>query len=394
MKNYTQEFINLVDKTIFRYKDKFERLEKIKNEDVSINLIEKEFFDEFSINSKDDNSYNKHIEEYIKTFDNNVSMDLKKLKNISKQIQITYLVSDKKNNTLNKYFTIADYLIHCGVYREDQIIGFSNVEFWIELIEKIYKISIVKGLREDFGDYLTDEINELVNSIKYFHNKFNLNINCIDGNIYFKKYEEKKAVSIIEKKLKQIDLFEFISYILIQNRNNTKIPFNYIINLSIKNIQYSNMKKKDEKDFKSILEFFINFLNLYQIRSFNQLEYIYIYETNIKDLLRKQILNSNLYILNYPIQTNTLIEYINNLLGDENINEEFIRKFGFRNKELIDFFLMIENMNYKKNIIILDINIFYKFKKVIEFFSIDSKDININYNAPLALNESKNLFFS
>ncbi|MCT7589168.1 hypothetical protein, partial [Aliarcobacter butzleri] len=158
------------------------------------------------------------------------------------------------------------------------------------------------------------------------------------------------------------------------------------------NIQYSNMKKKDEKSFKLLLELFINFLNLYQIGLFNQFEYIYIYETNIKKLLRKQILNSNLYMLNYPLSTNTLIEYIDNLLNDKNLNENFIIKFGFSNKELIEFLLMIEKIKYKQNVIILDTNIFYKFQKIIEFFSIDSKDINLNYDLPLKLNESKNLF--
>lgn len=392
MKNYTKEFINLVDKTVILYEDSFNKLEEFENKDIHINQIEKYFFDGFSINSKNDNSYNKHIEEYIKTFDSNFSMSLQKLKDISKQIKIIYFLGNKKETDLNKYFTIAEYVLYNGIYSEDRISDFSNTEFWIGLIEKIYKITIVQGLRKDFEMLYSKEDEKLLNSIKYFKNKFNIDIDCIDGNVCFKKYEEKNIVSITEKKLKQIDLFEFINYILIQNRNNTEIPFNYIINLSIKNIANSKMKKKNEKDFKSILEFLINFLNLYQISSFNQFEYIYIDETNIKKLLRKQILNSNLYMLNYPLSTKTLIEYIDNLLNDKNLNESFIRNFVFSNKELIEFLLMIEKINYRENIIILNTNIFYKFQKIIEFFSIDSKDININYDLPLKLNESKNLF--
>ena len=69
MKNYTKEFINLVDKTVILYEDSFNKLEEFENKDIHINQIEKYFFDGFSINSKNDNSYNKHIEEYIKTFD-------------------------------------------------------------------------------------------------------------------------------------------------------------------------------------------------------------------------------------------------------------------------------------------------------------------------------------
>ena len=315
MKNYTKEFINLVDKTVILYEDSFNKLEEFENKDIHINQIEKYFFDGFSINSKNDNSYNKHIEEYIKTFDSNFSMSLQKLKDISKQIKIIYFLGNKKETDLNKYFTIAEYVLYNGIYSEDRISDFSNTEFWIGLIEKIYKITMVQGLRKDFEMLYSKEDEKLLNSIKYFKNKFNIDIDCIDGNVCFKKYEEKNIVSIIEKKLKQIDLFEFINYILIQNRNNTEIPFNYIINLSIKNIANSKMKKKNEKDFKSILEFLINFLNLYQISSFNQFEYIYIDETNIKKLLRKQILNSNLYMLNYPLSTKTLIEYIDNLLS-------------------------------------------------------------------------------
>lgn len=111
MKNYTKEFINLVDKTVILYEDSFNKLEEFENKDIHINQIEKYFFDGFSINSKNDNSYNKHIEEYIKTFDSNFSMSLQKLKDISKQIKIIYFLGNKKETDLNKYFTIAEYVL-------------------------------------------------------------------------------------------------------------------------------------------------------------------------------------------------------------------------------------------------------------------------------------------
>jgi len=119
-------------------------------------------------------------------------------------------------------------------------------------------------------------------------------------------------------------------------------------------------------------------------------ESIFIDEKNIEDRLKKQILYSNLYTINYPLKAITVINHINNLLGTTIINKSFEEKFNYTKKELINFLLQTEK--YENKIIEIDLKLFEHLEHIMKFFSIDSKNINTDYLTPLNNAESKNLF--
>lgn len=396
--NYTAQFINLVNDVLLEENVFFNDIKEERKR--SYPNIQKKILEHYNIqyelntnNAKD--LFEEHIKEYILQNKSFFIMNMDILKNISKQLHIDYLLTDKKNEKYIIYYSLVTALNYHGIFREERIVNFSNISFWKELIKKCYLLYLLSpsGFRvHDLKENYIKEIPNFVSSIKYFESTANIKIQCIDFEIIFTKNQETKIISLIEKKLRQIDILNFIDYILVQNRNNGSIPFNYIINLALKNVHNSNFKKKDEKSFKSMIELFINFLNLYKLRSFNMWEYIHIDETNIGDILKKQTLYSSLYSLNYPLKGLTVINYINNLLGNEILNDEFQNSFNFTKSELILFLNNIEQLSIQSNIIKIDTKVSKEIEHIVNFFSIDCQAINLNYSHPIDLSKTKNLF--
>lgn len=396
-KNDTQRFINLVNDVLDNEKSHFNELENIKT--IGFPSIEKKILNDYKIyqsnnDVKPQDLFIEHIKQFILSNKDNFTMDTNTLYNISKQIHIDHLMNNKKLEKAHIYYSLAKTIRDYGIYNEDKIIDFSNKLFWKILIKKLYLLNLLSPngfLANLKGDYKT-EIPHLANAIIFFKKNANINLNCIDGEINFQKGQDKKIASIIEKKLQQVDIFNFIHFILSQNRNNKAIPFNYIINIAIKNLHHSNFKKKDVKTLKSITNYFTNFTNLFQLRSFNQFEYMYIDETNIQEKLKKQILHSSLYLLSYPLKTSTVINYIDNLIGDSVLNTTFEKQFSFSKNNLIDFLQQIELFGNKQHIVKLDIAVFKHFEQIVKFFCVDSKNINSSYSIPINTTKDQNLF--
>ncbi|QIR79142.1 hypothetical protein FA592_09840 [Sulfurospirillum diekertiae] len=364
-KNYTQLFINLVNDVLDTEKSYFNELENIKKLDFP--SIEKKILNDYEIDypingNKAQDLFVEQIKQFILSSQDNCTMDMSTLYHVSKQIHIDHLVNDKKLEKGHIYYSLAKTIRDYGIYNEEKIIDFSNKLFWKELIKKLYLLNLLSqngffaNLREDYNT----EIPHLVDAIIFFKKYVNINLNCIDGEINFQKGQDKKIASIIEKKLQQVDIFHFIHFILSQSRHDKTIPFNYIINIAIKNIHHSNFKKKNLETLKSMTNYFKQFINLFQLRSFNQWEYIFIDETNIQEKLKKQILHSSLYLLSYPLKTSTVINYINNLIGNSALNTTFEKQFGFSKNNLIDFLHQVELFGNNQHIIKLDITVFVK----------------------------------
>lgn len=398
-RNYTNQFIKLVDNVLSKETSIFSDLKEEKERIKSYPHLQKRILELYNIKYETNRNNAKEVfTEHIKTFilenEESFSMNINILYNVSKQLHIDYLLNDGKDEKYIIYYSLATTLNYYGIFREEKIVDLSNTSFWQELIKKCYLLYLFNpnGFRSDLNeDYMT-EITHFVNSLKYFKNKTNITIDCIDNEVIFRKRQEYKIILLIEKKLSQVDIFEFIDFILIQNRSHKAIPFNYIINIALKNINNSSFKKKDEKTFKSIIELCSNFLNLYKLRSFNMWEYMMINEKNIEDILKKQILHSSLYSLNYILKGSTVINYIDNLLGNEILNNEFENKFNFTKKELITFLHDADKLSNNSNIIKIDIKISNDIIDIINFFSIDCKVINLNYSNPIDSSKTKNLF--
>ena len=400
-RNNTKYFITLVDEVLVAENNYFKALENAK-QTKGYPYIQKKILDDCNVpyhaNTHNDNNklFSEHIKEFILSHEDIFTMNTNILFDITKQIHIDYLLNIEKPKKAHIYYSLAETVRHYGIHRKDKVVSFANKSFWVELIKKLYLLNLTNpngfysNLDDDFR--LDKSVPNLVNSIKYFKDDKNINLDCIDSKIIFHKKQEDKILSIIEKKLKQIDIFEFIDFTLIQNRNNRTIPFNYIVNIALKNIQYSNFKKNNKKTFTTILNDFIHFLNLYQLQQTSMYDGIFIDEKNIEARLKKQILHSNLYTLNYPLKAITVINYINNLLGTSILNKTFEEKFNYTKKELIVFLLQTEKYENQNQIIEVDLKLFEHLEHIIKFFSIDSKNINVNYLTPLNNVESKNLF--
>lgn len=401
-KNYTNQFITLVDNVLLKEKSFFDELKEEKEKIKSYPHIQKRVLEHYDIQYESNRNnaedlFKEHIKEYILLNKDSFIMNMDVLDNISKQIHIDYLLTNSTNKKYIIYYSLITTLNYYGIFREEKIVDLSNTLFWEKLIKKCYLLYFISqiGFRNnELDNTYMSEIHPFVETLKYFKNKTCLKLDCIDSKVIFKKKQEDKIISLVEKKLSQTDIFEFIDFILIQDRNNKAIPFNYIINIALKNLNKSNFKKKDEKTFQSIIEISSNFLNLYKLRSFNMWEYIQINEKNIEDTLKKQALHSSLYSLNYDLKGSTVISYINNLLGDEILDEEFKNKFNFNKKELIAFLDNAEKLsnNVNSNIIEIDTNVFSNIKNIVNFFSIDSKNVNTNYSNPIDSSKTKNIF--
>ncbi|WP_345978386.1 hypothetical protein [Sulfurimonas sp. HSL3-2] len=397
--NNTEHFKRLVDNVLVSENNYFNELENAKKT-KGYSYIQKKVLDDYNIsycaNANNDNQklFSEYIKQFILSYKDNFTIKTSVLSDIAQQIHIDFLLGENKLKRLDIYFSLAQTLNHYGIYQDDKIEALTNKSFWLKLIKKLYLLNLISphGFYVNLDESYTSNVPDFVNAIKFFKHQVNINLDCIDSKIILHKTQNDKIISRIEKKLQQVNIFRFINFILLQDRANKTIPFNYIINISLKNIYYSNFKKSDEKTFIALLDYFRHFINLYKLQSYNQWEYILIDEKNLEKTLKKQILYSSLYTLNYPLKTTTVIKYINNLIDNSILNKSFEDKFNFTRKELYSFLIQTEKYENQKQIMEIDLKLSKHLEQILNFFSIDSKNINLKYSKPLNIIESKNLF--
>ncbi|WP_067219272.1 hypothetical protein [Marinomonas gallaica] len=221
-------------------------------------------------------------------------------------------------------------------------------------------------------------------------------IEVVDGSVLFQKGQEERIVKKIENKLSKLHLFNFIRFIFDFYQDNKKkhnvehtIPYKYIINLLIKNISTSKHKNNDSKKIISSTELLNSFISLYQLKE-DKFESMNVSEHSLVDHLKKQVLYSNFYPL-YSVKTNTLIEYIKNIIKPSVDETKFLKVFGFTANELIDFFELLDIqtddiVSFEKE------NVYKSDQKILELFAIDAENINKNYSSLSNLQNSTNLF--
>ena len=330
-----------------------------------------------------------YIEESISLFIDSSCVDGNiLLADISKQVQIDYLLGNLSKEKVTMYYSLSTTQMSYGIHRNGKIQPLSNSIFWTGLIKKLYLLNFmsINGFNDSFEQlYTVDKsIPELVASIRFFNNVQGIKINCIDGKVLFNKHQENSIVKIIEKKLHQLDIFKFIEYLL-KDKKDKSLPYNYIFNILIKNIHKSNHKKKDETTFLKLSAWFRNFLNLYQLQKISQFETMFIDAKNIEKLLKKQVLYANLYQLSYPLKTLTVKTYIDKLL-DSKFEKDFFSK-----KNYDDFLQLLDSLAHQ-NVIKIDKNIFQEFKNILTLLSVDAKIVNQDYELPRDVGSAKNIF--
>lgn len=412
-KNNTNLFIALVNEVLIEHRDLFDNLKNINTEN-EINLLLKILKDsepDLNIYKKDSEkihylllkeSYQEHIKEFIFSFKDEFFMNLQILRDISKQIEINYLLKIFSKKDAKFYFSISNALIYYGICKNGNIVSFQNIIFWKNLIKKIYLLNLMHN--SDFNmcceSYSNNPdfnfLHRLVDNKNIIEQKLKEKLEIIDGVVIFKKGQEDRIVQKIEKKLVHIDLYFFIDFILELYKENKKrnnleytIPYKYIINILIKNISKSKYKNKDIKKIINIKNLLSSFIGLYQLKE-DKFSLINIPHTRILKHLSNQILYTNFYPI-YELKTTVLIEYIKNIVKPSICEKLFLEKLGFTIENFIDFFIFVNKCNC--NIIKIEKNEPFPFNlKILDFYSIDSNLVNINYSSLNSLEQSTNLF--
>lgn len=416
MKNHTKDFINLIEKVLDENNEYFKELNNIKQVDKKDLIIK--IFENNNLNLndyKDDNGkipylvlgkpFKVHIKEFILSFKDNFSINIEILKDISKQIEIDYLLKNISKEKAKFYYSISNALIYYGIYKNGAIVPFQNIKFWKELIKKLYSLNL---LQEHYLNICCEEnnfnnpdfnfIERLLNDKSNIEKQLKEELEIIDGVVVFKKEQENRIIKKIEKKLTQCNLFYFIQFVFdLYKKNKIKhnieytIPYKYIINILIKNISKSKHKQIDVNKVVNIKNLLSSFINLYQLKE-NKFEMMNINSTKLVTHLRNQVLYANFYPI-YELKTDVLIQYINNIVKPsiKDNKELFLEKFGFTIENLIDFFLFIDKKN--DNILTLEKNNIFDYDlKILEFYSIDASLVNSNYSTIDNLKKINNLF--
>lgn len=416
MINYTKDFIDLIEKVLDENKEYFKDLNNIKQVDKKELIIKVFENNKLNLNDyKDDNvgipylilgkPFEVHIKEFILSFKDSFSINVEILKDISKQIEIDYLLKNISKEKAKFYCSISKALFYYGIYKNGAIVSFQNIKFWKELIKKLYSLNL---LQEHYPDFSFEEegypehpdfnnLTRLMIDRNIIEEQLKEKLEIIDGIVIFKKSQEKRIVEKIEKKLVQCNLFYFLKFIFELYDKNKKInnieytiPYKYIINILIKNISKSKHKQIDVNKVINIKNLLSSFINLYQLKE-NKFETINITSKKLGKHLRNQVLYANFYPI-YELKTDVLIQYINNIVKPSIIdNKQFLEKFGFTIENLIDFFLFIDKTN--DNILTLEKdNIFDYDLKILEFYSVDTSLVNSNYSTIENLKETNNFF--
>ncbi|WP_133169620.1 hypothetical protein [Campylobacter blaseri] len=110
----------------------------------------------------------------------------------------------------------------------------------------------------------------------------------------------------------------------------------------------------------------------------------------IVEHLKKQVLYMNFYPI-YKLKTNTLIEYIKNLIEPNIKKESFISKFGFTIIEFINFLKLLGVQ--ENNVIIFEIHSLKNNElKILELFSVNLEEVNKNYGYLGEIQDHANVF--
>lgn len=344
-----------------------------------------------------------HIKDFVLSGEDHLPMSTNILKDISTQLEVDYLLNNISKEVAYSYYSISHALIYYGIYRGNSISSFENTEFWLKLVKMLYLLNMINpkqyymfldGNCPSHPDF--NQLKKLIEAKKNIEKKLGEVIEVVDGSVLFQKGQEERIVKKIENKLSKLHLFNFIRFIFNFYQDNKKkhniehtIPYKYIINLLIKNISNSKHKNNDSKKIISSTELLNSFISLYQLKE-DKFESMNVSEHSLVDHLKKQVLYSNFYPL-YSVKTNTLIEYIKNIIKPSVDETKFLKVFGFTANELIDFFELLDKQT--DDIVSFEKESVYKSdQKILELFAIDAENINKNYSSLSNLQNSINLF--
>ena len=222
----------------------------------------------------------KHIKDFILNEKEHFTMSVNVLKNISTQLEIDYLSKKISKESAYNYYSVSHALIYYGIYRGNSIRSFDSTEFWIKLVKMIYLLNMISTkpylmlLDESYPSHPDfKQIKKLIEAKTNIEDKLGEVIEIVDGEVFFQKGQEERIVKKIENKLSKLNLFKFIRFIFTFYQENKKnnnieytIPYKYIVNILIKNINNSKHKSIDDKKILTSTMLLDSFISLYQLK--------------------------------------------------------------------------------------------------------------------------------
>lgn len=410
MKNNTIVFLNLIKQTLNDNQNYYDLLDKEMEQRNSWPHIREKILkdlniqcDEANFNDGMNNALTSHIKNYIENYKANEYIDCKILREVSLQFEIDYLLGKLNKTKAEFYCHISEALQSCGIIKNQRLASFNDTIFWKNLIHLLCLLRKASHYRHSFYHERTQplnskfhDLNKLVKSKRIVEKYLNEKITIIDGKVIFKEKQEERFINKIEREnLSNLNIISCLGYILksyeLGKKDTVKPwhPYKYIINIFIKNLSRTTNKPNNQKIIKTV-DLLEAFITLYQLKP-TEWETRLISTDNVLNLLKKQVLYSNFYVIPYPVKVNTLTKFIENIIApclNENI---FKQNTGFNLIELYDFFHTLGREN--KEIAYFTEHDCSKVElSILNFFSTNANTVNHNYSTIDNLPNTKNLF--
>lgn len=221
-------------------------------------------------------------------------------------------------------------------------------------------------------------------------------IRFIDGEVDFPKSTERQILTLLENRIRNLNILSFIDYIvdLGKRESHQDKPLMFLFNLAIKNLSTQNRKtKEDVEDFDKIIDFAYHFIGLYDYYPYNEIPYLVLHERY--DLLFELLPKMALYVKYYPLRNSVNIGEIclfikHSLFGSS--TEQSLNEIGITYQDLDKLFRMISlKMDAEKTFSVFfsqdEIGSFGLNANLLNKLSIPSKDVNKYCSFPNDKNE-------
>ncbi|RXJ79331.1 hypothetical protein [Arcobacter sp. F2176] len=243
---------------------------------------------------------------------------------------------------------------------------------YVDLWEEAYVIYVNNKKDYSLSHHLFQTENLLVNSILYFKKyriKTHVGKVVIDNTIKQISNEINKNIikigpenvlsNIFEEQIKRnrYKRFHMPKKVTMGGFPELGIPFNYLINLSVKNITKNITKKNayEKKDLEHLYTISKQYLALFQVQDYDVLSHMSLGNFTLENLYR-QLSYDNIFRFN-QISDDNILKILNNLFLNINY-DEMKKKLGFSLEEYISLLKRVIALSPKEGPIYLLFNLF------------------------------------
>lgn len=400
MKNHTEFFIKRLGAVRDSISDLLDEIENDNDEKKSLSKISQKY----GYKTQDGLLSQYHLELKIQSnlasliIDDDNIQHYKTLQKIKKQLLIEFFYKQEKTAKIN--FLVIDRILE-NLNTNKCIASFDDCDTWNTILEQLILLftlyvdqehhSLSKCFIKDCEEY------HLAKHLLFFHKETKFEkIRFIDGEVVFPKSTERQILTLLENRIRNLNILSFIDYIvdLGKRKSHQDKPLMFLFNLAIKNLSTQNRKtKEDVEDFDKIIDFAYHFIGLYDCYPYNEIPYLVLHERY--DLLFELLPKMALYVKYYPLRNSVNIGEIclfikYSLFGSS--TEQSLNEIGITYQDLDKLFRMIVlKMDTEKSFSAFftqdEIRLFGLNANLLNKLSISGKDVNKYCSFPNDKNE-------